>query len=226
MYRLRSIYISYTQAKACQSKLVACLDYLGLKMNKQERRRGLRLETAILDAAWEELSANGYSGFTVEAVTKRAQTSRTVINRRWTNRAQLAAAAIEQFLSNHPVEVTDMGNIRDEMISLMRQYSDRGIPVIMLCALEMGEYYRETKSLPIDLRDKVLRDEEGPLRGILLRGVQREEIDGSKLKPRVISLPADLLRHEFLMTVKPPSDEAIAEVIDELFLPLVMSDKS
>ena len=91
----------------------------------------------------------------------------------------------------------------------------------MLCTMEMNDYFKETKSLPVDLREKILRDEKAPLQDILLRGVRRGEIDGKKLKPRIISLADDLLRHEFLMTFQPPSDEVIAEVIDDVFLPLV-----
>jgi hypothetical protein len=31
----------------------------------------------------------------------------------------------------------------------------------------------------------------------------------------------DLLRHEMLMTLQPVSEEAIAEIVDDIFLPLV-----
>src|SRR5580704_17603611 len=58
------------------------------------RRRGEALETALLDAAWEELQAVGYAGLTTEAVADRAGTSRAVIYRRWPKRAELVIAAL------------------------------------------------------------------------------------------------------------------------------------
>ena len=44
--------------------------------------------------AWAELTAVGYSAFTMEGVATRAKTSRAVLYRRWPNRPELAGAAI------------------------------------------------------------------------------------------------------------------------------------
>ena len=49
----------------------------------QTRRRGAELEQAILDAAWEQLIAEGYEHFTIDTVAARAQTSKPVLYRRW-----------------------------------------------------------------------------------------------------------------------------------------------
>jgi hypothetical protein len=56
---------------------------------------------------------------------------------------------------------------------------------------------------------------------ILGRAINRGEIAAARLTPRVVSLPTDLARHEILMTFEPLSDEAIKEIVDEVFLPLV-----
>ncbi|MGV1898086.1 TetR-like C-terminal domain-containing protein [Agrobacterium vitis] len=56
---------------------------------------------------------------------------------------------------------------------------------------------------------------------MLDRGVERGEIDPSRLTPRIVSLPTDLARHEMLMTLKPLSDEVILEIVEEVVLPLV-----
>ena len=73
-------------------------------MMVEKRRRGAALEDAILKAAWAELLDYGYGGFTMEAVAKRAGTSRPVLARRWENRSDLAVAAISNFYRNNPVE--------------------------------------------------------------------------------------------------------------------------
>jgi AcrR family transcriptional regulator len=192
-----------------------------MKPPNPERRRGSMLEAAILDAAWDELVEKGYAGLTMEAVAQRAQTSRPVLYRRWADRAELAVAAIQHFLAQRPVRIPELGSVREEMISLLRQYADRGPPVMMLTTLAMSEYYKETTSAPHDLRRRILEGEELPWRDVMLRGVQRGEIDPKKLTPRIISLAQDLLRHEFLMTQELPSDELLAEIVDDIFLPLV-----
>ncbi|MFP3247595.1 MAG: TetR-like C-terminal domain-containing protein, partial [Paraburkholderia sp.] len=56
---------------------------------------------------------------------------------------------------------------------------------------------------------------------ILGRAIDRGEIAAARLTPRIVALPTDLARHEVLMTFEPLSDEAIREIVDEIFLPLV-----
>jgi hypothetical protein len=58
---------------------------------------------------------------------------------------------------------------------------------------------------------------------IFQRAIDRGEISAARLTPRIVSLPTDLARHEILMTFQPLSDEAIHEIVDEIFLPLVSS---
>jgi hypothetical protein len=41
------------------------------------------------------------------------------------------------------------------------------------------------------------------------------------LTDRIRDLPLDLLRHELLMTLRAVPDETIAEIVDDIFLPLV-----
>jgi len=62
----------------------------------RRRRYGAALEEALLDAAWDELGEIGYAGFTVDAVARRAGTSRPVLYRRWPSRARLVLAASER----------------------------------------------------------------------------------------------------------------------------------
>jgi hypothetical protein len=63
------------------------------------------------------------------------------------------------------------------------------------------------------------------MRSILQRGIDRGEIDRDRLTPRIAALPTDLARHEVLMTLAPLSDDVIREIVDEVFLPLVRSDR-
>lgn len=56
---------------------------------------------------------------------------------------------------------------------------------------------------------------------ILRRAAERGEVRLEKVTPRVASLPGDLLRHHLLITRAPPSDAFLAEIVDDIFLPLV-----
>ena len=72
--------------------------------------------------------------------------------------------------------------------------------------------------------DQLLRSGGEVMSGVLgraaLRGEAREDIS-----PRVARLPLDLLRHELILTHEPPSSQTIEEIVDEIFLPLVLRSR-
>ena len=84
----------------------------------------------------------------------------------------------------------------------------------------MSGYFAETKSSFADLKREItgknLIDE------ILQRGIARGEIAAEKLTPRIASLPVDLARQEVMMTLEPVPDKVVEEIVDEIFLPLVL----
>ncbi len=192
-----------------------------MKDRTVERRRGKALEDAVLDAAWSELLAAGYASFTMEAVAARAHTSRPVLYRRWPSRVDLAIAAIRHFIHKHPLNIPDTGNVRGDLIALLQQLSKSRALFAATFSLQMGEYFSETNTSLADLRARVLQGHHSQLDVVLERGMDRGEIDRSKLTPRIASLLPDLLRHEVLMTLKPVPNAVIAEFVDDIFLPLV-----
>lgn len=197
----------------------------GASVTKAGRRRGAALEEAVLDAAWEELAELGYAGFTLEGVAKRAGTSRPVLARRWPSRTALATAAMAHYIINNPVSVPHLESVRDELADVMRQLSKRGAPLLRVF-LQMSADLANTESSIGSIREE-MRKRIGldHARSILERGVARGEIDPKKLTPRIVSLPVDLMRHEIIMTSKPISEQAIAEILDDIFLPLVATRK-
>jgi AcrR family transcriptional regulator len=186
------------------------------------------LEEALLDAAWQELTAVGYGRFTIEGVAARAGTSRPVIYRRWPQRADLAVAALRHFGRNEAVpEVPDTGSLRDDLIALLRDVSGRRAALVALFSVQMSEYFAETGTTPAELREQFLAARERPFGFdlVLERAIERGDVDPARITARVRALPGDLLRHELLMTLRPASEEAITEIVDEIFLPLVTKSR-
>nr|WP_295111557.1 TetR/AcrR family transcriptional regulator [uncultured Caulobacter sp.] len=182
----------------------------------QRRRRGAALEDAILDAGWAELSTLGYSAFTIEAVVKRAGTSRPVVYRRWPTRVSLASASIIRFIKANPVEAPDMGNVRDELCALLRQFADRVPPKLMRLLFEMSYDIAESGESFLHERFR-----QHPLKPVLDRGIARGEIDPAKLTPRIVRVPMGLALHEIVVTARPLTDDALREIVEQIFLPLV-----
>lgn len=72
-----------------------------------KRRRGQELEEAILAAGWAQLMEGGYHAFTIDAVAEKAETSRSVIYRRWPDRDALMDATLAYGLNKDRVEPPD-----------------------------------------------------------------------------------------------------------------------
>ena len=194
-----------------------------MKADKIGRRRGVRLQDAILDAAWAELVERGYPGLTLEGVAKRAGTSRPVLYRRWPSRTALATAALGRHIAQNPIVVPDLGSVRDEICLLLRRMSDRARPDMIRLVFDMQRDLADEHSNLADMRAHLRAQivEPDVMQTILGRANDRGEIAAARLTPRIVSLPTDLARHEVLMTFEPLSDDAINEIVDEVFLPLV-----
>jgi AcrR family transcriptional regulator len=180
------------------------------------------LENALLDAAWEELVEGGYGSFTIEAVAERAHTSRPVVYRRWTTREELMLAAIRHQGVGNPGPIPDTGSLRGDVIALVEYGNKHRLGVAAVFSAQLGAYYRETGRTPNDLRLEFLRDRPSAMEVIMQRAIERGEADPEKVTPRLTALPFDLFRHEILMSFTAVPMNVIEEIVDDIFLPLVM----
>jgi AcrR family transcriptional regulator len=185
------------------------------------RRRGRHLEDALLDAAWAELTERGYAGFTLESVAKRAGTSTPVIYRRWANKALMVEAAVLHATAKQVIEVPDTGTLRGDLIAMMQAANSARAELIVATAALLGGYFEETGTNPVQLREQVRGSSRSAAEPILRRAADRGEVDRTVLKPRLISLPFDLFRHEVLMTLSPLPDDVITQIVDDVALPVL-----
>jgi AcrR family transcriptional regulator len=194
-----------------------------MEAEKIGRRRGTELEEAILDAAWAELEERGYHGLALDGVAKRAGTSRPVLARRWPNRTALATAALGRHMARNPISVPDLGSLRDEICLMLRRLSDLARPDMIRLFFDMqkdlADRHSSFAAIRADMKAQIVDPD--IMQTILRRAIDRGEVDAARLTPRIMSLPADLARHEILMTFEPLSDDAIKQIVDEVFLPLV-----
>jgi AcrR family transcriptional regulator len=184
------------------------------------RRRGAALEAALLDAAWDELQAGGYANLTMEAVADRAGTSRAVLYRRWHNRPELVIAAIRRHRPMLSGEVPDTGSLRGDVLALLRRMSDRMAEIGPETVYGvLGDYFADA-DLFSRVQDQVLQIGAGVMATILDRAEARGEAR-TDIGPMTATLPTDLFRNRMFLTRNPPSGDVIAEIVDEIFLPLV-----
>lgn len=173
-----------------------------------------------MNAAWAELAAVGYASLTIEGVAARAQTSKTVIYRRWPSRARLVLAAMRQHAPILSDPLPDTGSLRGDVLSILRRFSDR---MRKLGPQTVHGLYGELAQVPhivdeIGARSRALQ----VMRVFVDRAVQRGELRARPFSERLLTLPLDLLRHEVLITQGVVSNRVLTEIVDELFLPALM----
>ncbi|MGI5232078.1 TetR/AcrR family transcriptional regulator [Actinoallomurus iriomotensis] len=180
------------------------------------RRRGSELEAAILRATWEELGAVGYMNLTMEGVADRARTGKQVLYRRWRNRAELVLAAMRSRVVSIADDVPDTGELRGDVLAVLdrmaRRYDDVGPDVVHGLMAEARDLDPVFFSIMTGVMETILR-----------RAADRGEIRPGAVGRRITTLPADLLRHEMLLTSAPVPESTLVEIVDDVFLPLVNS---
>jgi hypothetical protein len=83
-------------------------------------------------------------------------------------------------------------------------------------------FLAETGRSMADIR-QVLMDGRGSMSELVVQhAVERGEVDPAVLTPRLISLPMDLFRNELVMTLAPVSQQTILEIVDAIYLPLIL----
>jgi AcrR family transcriptional regulator len=170
------------------------------------------LEDAILDAAWDELAAVGHAQVTMAGIAARAGTNKAALYRRWPNRTELLAAAIDRRVVPLAAPPADTGSLRGDAIAVLqavnrRSHAARTVPD------PDGE-------LTAYLRRRAAAEGFEQMSLVLRRALQRGEAGPGRVSARVARLPANVLHSELCLSTGPVPDQAITEIIDELFLPL------
>ncbi len=178
------------------------------------RRRGAALEADILDAVWEELAEVGYARLTMEGVAARARTGKQVLYRRWANRAELVKAAMPHRTGFLVDQLPDTGDLREDVLAVLR--------LMVVRQREIGpDVIRGLLAEAHELDPKVFGIMHDILLTLLQRAVERGEIPTADLPRRVVTVPAQLLRYEMILSREPVADSALVGIVDDVYLPLL-----
>jgi AcrR family transcriptional regulator len=182
---------------------------------KQTRRRGQLLEEAILDAAWDELTERGWSGFTVEGVAARSGAAKSVIYRRWSGRVELAQALLTRARATlEPVE--SRGDLRTDLLAVLRD----------MTRFLHGPFGDASRGVVIDGDPGHHASVFG---GQVLVALVGELVDQARSRGEISAAPSPLVLNighavvmwEFAHTRRPPSDEELAQFVDAVWLPAI-----
>ena len=122
--------------------------------------------------------------------------------------------------SDLPREVPDTGELRGDVLALLRSANRLGDGAAAVLSTIFGSLFDDTGATPAQLRTRLLGDRELAMPRLVARAVDRGEISTTP-PDRVVNLPFDLFRHELIMNLGTVPDEAIVDIVDTVFLPLV-----
>jgi len=162
---------------------------------------------------------------TLDGVAARAGTSRPVLARRWSDRVELVVAAIRHRTALAALDLPDTGTLRGDVLALLRQMSASVSEIAGVLSFVLTDYFDATGLSPSDLRERAIAGTPRRMAAIIQRAVERGEIDPDRLSPQIASLPLDLVRHDLIMNRAPIPDDTLIEIVDRIFLPLVLADR-
>lgn len=193
---------------------------MGDTSGKQTRRRGAALDHALLTAAWDELIENGYENFTLESVADRADTSRPVIFRRWSDRRALVMAAMRHWFEQNPLTGVDTGTLRGDLLAYLEEKSTKRAELRTVFLLRLAAFIRESPESAAQFQEQVGQSMTSDLDKIWQRAAARGEVELDTLSPRIRALPFDLVGAELARTHQPVPRATIEEILDTIILPL------
>ncbi|WP_367295922.1 TetR/AcrR family transcriptional regulator [Levilactobacillus yonginensis] len=187
---------------------------------KKTRRRGAALENDILAAAWAQLQEKGYQSLTIEGVAEAAATTKTVLYRRWPDKAHLVIAVLSHEKLVPPYVSPDTGSLRSDFLDLFGQMA--GFLAKLNEETFRGLLADRLKTVDFSQLLTVANDGsemERLVQPILDHAAARGEISRAKWPARVVRLPAILLINE-IFSHQTLTNEAQQAMVDEILLPV------
>lgn len=175
---------------------------------------------AILEATLSLLTEVGYEQLSMEAVAARSGAAKTTIYRRYRDKAELVAAAVDHRARATPPEpATD--DFRENLLALVswlaRQIAEQEVG--LLGALFAG--MRGDARLAEEMRRILRRDESAMTDEPLRRAVRH----GEQLTPRAARLFAEVapavIVHRVVIAGEPCDEPFVEHLVDDILLPLL-----
>ncbi|MEP7021564.1 MAG: TetR/AcrR family transcriptional regulator [Pseudonocardiales bacterium] len=195
-----------------------------------QRRRGVALEDAILEAAYAELTEVGYSRFSVEAVAARARTGKASIYRRWATKQALVLDALCSGLPTPQECGFGQGDCQDTYQDLTTADALRQVAraITNVLSSPAGAAMRAVKleaitdpELAREIDDRFQAPRRAAMLSLLQRGVQRGEVRPDAVNPLIADVLPAVLMHRVLLQRERITERDITAIIEQILIPLV-----
>jgi AcrR family transcriptional regulator len=190
-----------------------------------QRKRGVALEDAILEAAYAEFTEVGYSQFTVEAVAARARTGKASIYRRWPTKQALV---LDSLCAGLPTaqqcgfeesygDMTTADALREVARAINRVLTSPAGDAIRAVKLEAVT----DSVLAKEVDERFHAPRRAAMLNLLQRGVERGEVRPEAVDPLVADVLPAVLSFQVIMQRQRITEVDIVAIIEQVMIPLV-----
>jgi AcrR family transcriptional regulator len=174
-------------------------------------RRGEHVRRTVLNAAFEELAANGFEAATVAGVAKRSGVHETTVYRRWATRENLLVAALLE-RSADAIPAPDTGSIRDDLLAIVREVlayvgSPAGTAILRAATLPVDHAYA-------DAREAFWAHRLDALAPVVVRGIERGELRAGTDGRLLLEMLIAPIHGRLLLTGEPLDDDLAERLVD------------
>lgn len=174
-------------------------------------------EAELLAITLQLLQQHGYDRLSVEAVATQAKASKATVYRRWPSKADLVLAAFIEGtrMTNVP---PNTGSLRGDLLALgdavCRQACEHG-STMRAVLNEMSHNPRLSEAM----QNEFVHQRKMVIDKVLGDAIERGEIDGSKVNDEIYDLLPGYLVFRSLVSGRPPTEETVRILVDEVLLP-------
>jgi len=191
---------------------------------RDTRRRGDTLTQSIYRAVEDIIKAEGYTNLTFQKVAQAAQTSRTVLYRRWETPLELIHdIAVEKLLHALGGDFIDMiedtGSLRSDLLHMValyqRFYIEVGPEIMNAMLFEISQNSPAMVAIGENATGKNLLATRKVLDFARARGEKLKDVSEFALR-----LPFDLIRMQYLLHQTPIDAHQLELLVDEILMPV------
>jgi AcrR family transcriptional regulator len=171
------------------------------------RSRGKHVEDLILDAALRELAQHGLEGLKVSRVADAADVNKTSVYRKWPEKQDLVAAALQAALVRITHQIKDTGSLETDIEQIVTLLSEQLATPAGRALVQVALADESSAAMAALNRNPSVRDQENAL-NLIRRAHERGEWDPSiTAADAVFTMITGALMHRVLLERQPVTAE-------------------
>lgn len=174
-------------------------------------------EAELLAITLELLQQHGYDRFSVEAVATTAKASKATVYRRWPTKADLVLAAIVEGIRSAATP-PNTGSLRGDLLSIGRATCEQALEHMRTMRAVLNEM-SHSPALREAMQQKFVLQHTLVIDAVLAAAVERGEIEASAINHEIYDLLPGYLVFRALVADRPPTEETVRVVVDDVLLP-------